>query len=235
MQIKKDQDKLDRVSKRFRELREKNELSIKELREMIEENEDVSFSPSAYCRWENAQRMPSRNVIKALSNYYGVSEDWLSGESDSMGSTIRGFESNQTSDIKIKNIPNEELYLHRGEPIWTPYGGGKWALVHQVEDFVLFANGEKIPFYEIQIKFFRVPIAYYYPVDSSMDPISLKNLNKYEKVWIEPITREFSDRQKFKGWGNQSADTNCFINPITNISYKLGEYGVTWIAYEDVI
>lgn len=234
MQIKKDPVRLEKISKRLRRMREKSELSISQLREEIMMKENVSFSASTYCRWENAQRMPPKSAIKAFSDYFNVSEEWLLGECDPIRNT-RELEFNKKLGVKNICIPKEELYLYRGEPVWTPVQGGKWALVLTDEDSVLFADGEKMSFYNIRISFFRIPIEYYYPVDSSMDPIPLKNLNMYEKVWIEPIKQEFSDRQKFKGWGNKSADKNCFINPITNMSYKLSEYGITWIAYEDIV
>ena len=235
MQIKRDQNQLDKISKRLRQMRAKSGLSISQLREKIMEKEDVSFSSSAYCRWENAQRMPPMKVIEALSGYFDVSAEWLSGASDAMKATVEGIAFNQTIGFKSTFIPKEELYMHRGEPVWTPSYGGKWALIQTNEDVLLFANGNKISFHELQIDLFRVPIPYYYTVDSSMDPIPLNSLNKHEKIWIEPITKEFSERQGLKGWANKSSDMKNFENPITHMKYKLSEYGITWIAYEDII
>lgn len=235
MQIKRDLVQLEKVSKRLREMREKSELSISQLRGKIMEMEDISFSASAYCRWENAQRMPPESVIKALSNFYKVSETWLSGKSDSMLPFTDKLGFNQMLGFKSTYIPKEELYMHRGEPVWTSTQGGEWALVHPRDDVLLFANGDKIPFYELHSDIFRVPIQYYYAADSSMDPISLNGLNKYEKLWIEPITQTFSERQKLKGWASKSLDKKCFENHITHMKYKLSEYGITWIAYEDII
>lgn len=238
--MKTDQEKLQLCSKRLRKLRNEVGLTIDELRVEMETKNNAKYSNSAYCRWENAQRMPPIDIMEAFADYFGVSAEWLIGDSDIMDQIIivnRRDEIllNKKQGFKSAYVPKENLYLYRGEPVWMAIKGGVWALVSKNEDALILANGEKLSFFSLQHAVYRVPIPYCYAVDAVTDPISFVKLNQYEHIWVEPISTDYANRQRDKGWCTKGKDKNEYKNPITNKTYKLSEYGVTWVAYEDII
>ena len=64
------------LSKRLKELRIKNNLSQNELAK------NVNLSQPAINHWELGNRTPNAKAIIALAKYFGVTTDYLLGESD---------------------------------------------------------------------------------------------------------------------------------------------------------
>ena len=64
------------LSKRLKELRIKSNLSQSELAK------NVNISQPAINHWELGNRTPNANAIITLAQYFGVSTDYLLGESD---------------------------------------------------------------------------------------------------------------------------------------------------------
>ena len=64
------------LNKRLKDLRIKNKLSQSELAK------NVNISQPAINYWELGKRTPNANAIITLANYFGVSTDYLLGESD---------------------------------------------------------------------------------------------------------------------------------------------------------
>ena len=71
--MKTDQEKLQLCSKRLRKLRNEVGLTMDELRVEMETKNNAKYSNSAYCRWENALRMPPIDIVEAFADYFGVS------------------------------------------------------------------------------------------------------------------------------------------------------------------
>ncbi|MCI8421684.1 MAG: helix-turn-helix transcriptional regulator [Clostridia bacterium] len=64
------------LNKRLKDLRIKNKLSQSELAK------NVNISQPAINYWELGKRTPNANAIITLANYFGVTTDYLLGESD---------------------------------------------------------------------------------------------------------------------------------------------------------
>lgn len=64
------------LNKRLKDLRIKNKLSQSELAK------NVNISQPAINYWELGKRTPNANAVITLANYFGVSTDYLLGESD---------------------------------------------------------------------------------------------------------------------------------------------------------
>ena len=219
-------------SRRLKKLRAEKKINMRQLRDDIEEKEGLTFSTSTYSRWENGSRLPTNDNLQSIARYYNVSTDWLLGKIN----TRRTEKESRLSNRVFRNtyIPKEDLYQHRGEPVWIDKNAGEWALVSLDEDTLICANGDKLPFYSISSDIYRTPIPYCYAVDAIAEQISRSLLTEYDQIWVEPITTNYAKRQKEKGWCSKSDDKREFENPITKIRYKESEYGITWIAYKDI-
>ena len=64
------------LNKRLKDLRIKNKLSQSELAK------NVNISQPAINYWELGKRTPNANAVITLANYFGVTTDYLLGESD---------------------------------------------------------------------------------------------------------------------------------------------------------
>lgn len=64
---------MDIFAERLKQLREDNNLTLVELAKAI------GVSHVAILRWENKQRIPSIESLKALAIYFNVSADYLLG------------------------------------------------------------------------------------------------------------------------------------------------------------
>ena len=80
---------------RLKELRQKNNLTLKKLSEQLS-NRDVKISADALAKYERGDREPKIETWKKLAEFYGVSPEYLMGlNSNNFGSRIK--------ELRIKN------------------------------------------------------------------------------------------------------------------------------------
>lgn len=65
-----------KLAERMRELRKEKNLRQEDAAA------ELKLSMSAYCRYELGSREPTASVIVRMADYYGVSTDYLLGQSD---------------------------------------------------------------------------------------------------------------------------------------------------------
>ena len=68
---------MDNFSTRLKDLREENNLTLKQL------GDAIGVSDIAISRWENNKRTPNIDSLLALCKYFKVSADYLIGLEDS--------------------------------------------------------------------------------------------------------------------------------------------------------
>lgn len=86
-------------SDRLKELRKRNKISQKALAT------EIGFSQQAIAKWENDTATPSPEVIVQLSKFFGVSTDYLLGNT-----------SNPTPELIIPDeLKDVKIAFHRGE------------------------------------------------------------------------------------------------------------------------
>lgn len=82
-------------AKTLKQLRKENNLTYNELAD------NIGYSKAIIGFWENEQKQPTLQALIALSNYFNVSIDYLSGREEEDGRII----------IKEQELPNDEKNL----------------------------------------------------------------------------------------------------------------------------
>ena len=98
-----------KIGTRIRELREENNLSMKELGKKIE------VSDAASCKWENGIAEPKASYLERLSLFFSVSADYLIGRTDDLGAVLPS----QQPALPILNDNEKQLialYRSMNEP-----------------------------------------------------------------------------------------------------------------------
>lgn len=208
-------------AKRFRQLRLKKNISVPEL------SRQLGKSPSTVLRWDNGERIPNSTSLTEIGNFFGVSPEWLLGNTDNMKTDK--FWTAKKDDTVIRA---EDLYRFRGEPVWISSDtGGEWALVAKNEDVLFLSDGRKIPFYKIKDIITRNPSPLCYGIDSMENPIPLGHLIDYQRVWVEEIGPDPTSKRR--GWYNLSKDKNRYIGQYGDM-FEIKDYGVRWVAFCDI-
>lgn len=205
------------IGERLKQIRKK----LKKTR--VEVANEMNIAISTLYRWEKGERLPRRENIAELASYYGVSEKWLLGQTNSLAEGTR---------TEIIPVDRKDLYRMRGECLWLDDGTcGRWVLVSEKEDMIYLPDGERVPFYKITGTLLRYPSPMCFGLDALGKPIPRSRLLDYEKVWVEEIGAGPAVRKR--GWFTLSDDKNSFEDADGN-AYKIGDYGIKWAAFEDL-
>lgn len=113
---------------RLKELRKAKKLRQSDIAEMI------NTSQAVYSRYENGERTPPMDVLKTLSNFYGVSVDHLVGNTTDNGIYTNdghrnGSLLNQTVDLSKEFEKSAPRKIHK-YVVKGSYGSGKSNLIH---------------------------------------------------------------------------------------------------------
>lgn len=206
---------------RLRQIRVSKRMTQKELAEYMDKN------ISTVNRWESGNQMPGTKSITRLAVLFGVSEEWLLGNTEEMKRKDCWADS-----YVPQYVGREELYRFRGEPVWLNNGSkAEWALVSKNEDALYLSDGSKLMFYQIEGQIQRKPSPLCYGLDSMRKPLSRSRLLQYPKIWAEEIGPDpFTKR---RGWITPAGD-GCSYKGESDDLFLLKDYGVKWIAFEDI-
>ncbi len=72
----------NKFPERLKELREKKQISQREIVNQLNNRFDIKISQSGYCLWEKGKTEPTISSIINLCIYFDVSADYLIGLSD---------------------------------------------------------------------------------------------------------------------------------------------------------
>ncbi len=221
------QAELTQFGKRLKELREKNNLSEKELaKAYVRKKGIVQLKSGTVEAWEKGEQKPNHTTLEILSDILCVSEDELLGTIE-IKKAPQGYN---------QSIMKEYLNCYDGEPIWCErtINGGEYALVDISNNVIRFSDGTTLPIHKINFKIRRCPAPFSFGVDASATPITKMKIETYEKLWVEPCGGSYLLRQRLKGWYDRDFDWNGVKNA-SGIRFSYRDYGVTWLGYKEPI
>ena len=177
----------------------------------------LEVSQPTLSNWESGRKEPSVDSLVRMSQFYGVTTDFLLGLT-----TDRDPRKDWMSPIDSKILPA----LHE-TPVFSPENG--WAFVDAVERQLRFASGEVIPWTDAG-EVYLIP-----PLYTALDLYTKKPLSKTEaehrdEVWVEPISEDSVLRKELRGWyrvGQRYAE-----NEIGQRFYFTA-YESKWIAFAE--
>ena len=200
------------MPKQFKTARKMNKLKLKDAADML------GVSQPTLSSWESGRKSPTIDGLLKMSDLYKVSTDFLLGRTKTAESMI--------SD---KIVPNSNLRIMHGQPVWSKEYG--WMIVDSVNSYLISADNIRIPFAD--------DVNLYYKAENFAEgfvpkeiPLSSSEISKYNKVWVEPISSDDLMRSELRGWYYVK---KYWVENDFGSRFYLGTYGSKWIAFSDCL
>ena len=196
------------MSRNFKEARLLRNLKITEVAAILD------VAQSTISSWESGRLFPTPENLIKLSKLYGVSIDYLIGNS-----SYFDYDASQP-------IPKESYIIFHGKPVWSNVY--RWVLINSQKNVALLSSGEEIELDKIG-DLFVVPSAFSEPDLPMKAPLKREEIKNYNEVWLELISSDITQRETLRG--TYKVQSN-FVEDERGIRFFFSSYGATWLAYE---
>ena len=196
------------MSRNFKEARLLRNLKITEVAAILD------VAQSTISSWESGRLFPSPENLIKLSKLYGVSIDYLIGNSSY-------FDYDAS-----KPIPKDSYTIFHGKPAWS--NTNRWVLVNSQKNVAILHSGEEIDLDKVG-ELFVVPSAFAEPDLPLKSPLKREELKNYKAVWLEPLSYDISQRETLRGVYKIQSD---FAEDDRGIRFFFSSYNATWLAYD---
>jgi len=176
--------------------------------------EILNVDTTTLSNWESGRRQLTLDRLMRIAGVLNVGVTYLLG----LDEQIRYL-----SPVDKSMLPT----LH-WMPVWIKSRG--WALVNSVEKTLVFADKSSILFEVIQEPVYLIPPSFALSQRGVGVPLSLEDIISYNRVWVEPITDDFTLAAELRGW-YRPKDRRLVENEFGNRFY-LDTYGAKWLAFE---
>ena len=196
------------MSRNFKEARLLRNLKITEVAAILD------VAQSTISSWESGRLFPSPENLIKLSKLYGVSIDYLIGNS-----SYFDYDASQP-------IPKESYIIFHGKPVWSNVY--RWVLINSQKNVALLSSGEEIELDKVG-DLFVVPSAFSEPDLPMKAPLKREEIKNYNEVWLELISSDITQRETLRGAYKVQSN---FVEDERGIRFFFSSYGATWLAYE---
>ena len=196
------------MSRNFKEARLLRNLKITEVAAILD------VAQSTISSWESGRLFPTPENLIKLSKLYGVSIDYLIGNS-----SYFDYDASQP-------IPKESYIIFHGKPVWSNVY--RWVLINSQKNVALLSSGGEIELDKIG-DLFVVPSAFSEPDLPMKAPLKREEIKNYNEVWLELISSDITQRETLRG--TYKVQSN-FVEDERGIRFFFSSYGATWLAYE---
>lgn len=196
------------MSRNFKEARLLRNLKITEVAAILD------VAQSTISSWESGRLFPTPENLIKLSKLYGVSIDYLIGNS-----SYFDYDASQP-------IPKESYIIFHGKPVWSNVY--RWVLINSQKNVALLNSGEEIELDKVG-DLFVVPSAFSEPDLPMKAPLKREEIKNYNEVWLELISSDITQRETLRG--TYKVQSN-FVEDERGIRFFFSSYGATWLAYE---
>ena len=177
---------------------------------------ELGISQPTLSGWESGRINPSIDGLIRMSKFYNVSTDFLLGLTED-----KDPRPDYMQPIDSKVLPT----LHE-TPVYMKDKG--WAFVDAVEQYLKFANGEIIPFPDVNEDIFILAPTYALPNRQLNHPLTKLQISSYDEVWVEPITPDTSLQAELRGWYHVK---DRFVENEVGQRFYLDFYESKWLAF----
>lgn len=196
------------MSRNFKEARLLRNLKITEVAAILD------VAQSTISSWESGRLFPTPENLIKLSKLYGVSIDYLIGNS-----SYFDYDASQP-------IPKESYIIFHGKPVWSNVY--RWVLINSQKNVALLSSGEEIELDKVG-DLFVVPSAFSEPDLPMKAPLKREEIKNYNEVWLELISSDITQRETLRG--TYKVQSN-FVEDERGIRFFFSSYSATWLAYE---
>lgn len=176
---------------------------------------ELGVSQPTLSAWEGGRKNPSIDSLIRMSEYYGVSVDFLLGleqEHDPRRDLMR--------PISARSLPA----LHE-TPVFSPLHG--WAFVDVAEQQLRFAGGLVLPFADAP-ELYILPPSFSAAAAPQEKPLDKGELRGHDEIWVEPISSDAALRAELRGWYRVKAR---YVENEVGQRFYFDFYGAKWLAF----
>lgn len=176
---------------------------------------ELGVSQPTLSGWEGGRKNPSIDSLIRMSEYYGVSVDFLLGLEQE-----RDPRRDLMQPISLRSLPA----LHE-TPVFSPLHG--WAFVDVAEQQLRFAGGLVLPFADAP-ELYILPPSFSAAAAPQEKPLDKGELRGHDEVWVEPISPDASLRSELRGWYRVKAR---HVENEVGQRFYFDFYGAKWLAF----
>ena len=193
------------MPRRFKEARLMNNLKA------IEAAEKLGVAYPTLSAWESEKKSPPIDAIISMAKLYNVSVDYL------VGNDV------QPTVSALTPIEKGAISLYHGRPVWVEQHG--WALVNSVEGTLVFADGNKMLYTDLNLLACAPMFAEANIPNSKL--LSKDEIFHLESVWVEPISSD-PLRNELRGMYTVKGE---YVENSRGSRFFLDSYSATWLAF----
>lgn len=166
--------------------------------------------------WEGGRMSPNPEKLMRMADLYGVSVDFLLGRPQ------------VALNISGEPIPFDAISVFHGRPVWSEKHG--WMIVDAVEHKLVVNSGLSLEFEAAGPVFAYAP-RFAEPDAPQGEPILHTDIDLYDKIWVEPISKYAKLREELRGW--YTVKDRYVVNEYGNRFY-MDTYNAKWLAFENI-
>ena len=178
----------------------------------------LGVSQPTLSSWESERKSPTIDSILKMAELYKVSTDYLLGNNAEKNNIQKSNE----------EIPRQNLRIMHGQPVWSAEYG--WMLVDSINNCSVAPDEIRVPFEEIKKVYFKISDVWEGKIPTT-EPISLRGLKEYDKVWVEPISVDIELREELRGWYSVKSE---WVENSSGNRFLFDTYGAKWFAFDRI-
>lgn len=206
-------------------LRNQKGLTQEELANIISDivNRKRGYSLLSVSGWETGDKQPTIEVLCVLCDYFNVTPNYLLGFEDDPGSSKIAPATVKTGKkgvikpdyvITYNKLPNFD-----GEPIYVVFNelqsANRWGILNMSKERIVFGGDYITLRKDLNCTYYtNIPEDEKKPKYGVKKRLTVSQIRKSERVWVEPITPDKEIKGKYTGWFHNNENKSCLINAI---------------------
>lgn len=209
----------DKFHQRLKLLRSEKELTQADFAHQlgIFMGRSKKLSVSAVSSWESGSKQPDFTIISSIASFYGVSIQYLTGETDSRTEDVSMkplFLEDFIVEISVENLP-----LYDGKPVFLVFNSNKikncWGIYNA--DKETFSCRDQVYRNNASIRYFATDVVMDNLVKKDRRPLDLEEFIKLQIFWVEYHGSTSDINTRFSGFYQHTKTKSGIINSEGNI------------------
>ncbi len=232
------------VGERIATLRQKNNLSQAEFGTKLSDymHRETILQVSTISAWETGRKIPRAAIIRAISELFNVSTDWLVGIEDKSPEDLlikNGLPKDKTiRKVSTERITPGDLAKYHAKPVFVVFTDkmyhDQWGILDYQKKQIVFLGGLVLSIKTEGIELYPLE-AYDFPRYNKRThhPMSIASMKAAKEVWVEINTADDVVRSEWNGWYVHNKQKTALVNISNGNILPYRGYGKTFKAFHE--